>query len=133
MNDSNDLITLYGKTYTAAKLSNVKDEFIKLEAIDKDFALEKLSHDQSPVIRAAVAKKKVGHEHLCLDLNWRVRASVALHCNDLEIIDHLATDENDFVRYIIAKRGYAAERLINDTDPEIVQLSKENLHQAEAA
>ncbi len=133
MNDSKDLITLYGKTYSVAKIAKIKDEFIKLEAIYSNFALEQLSHDKSPLIRSAVARKMVGHEHLCIDLNWRVRATVAQYCIDSEIIYHLAQDENDFIRYIIAKRGFAPEILINDSDPEIMLLAKSQLHQAEAA
>jgi hypothetical protein len=133
MKDTFDLITLFGKTYSVAEIIKEKDEFVRMEAINYDFALTELAHDTSSLVRTAAAKKAAGHEHLCTDLNWRVRATVAQHCTDTQVILILAKDENDFVRFIIAKRGFAAHLLLNDSDPEIVSLARENLQHAQAA
>ncbi len=133
LNTQKDLITLYGKTYTAEQIANEKDEYVRLEAVDYYFALNQLVTDRSPLVRTAVARKKVGHDRLVFDENWRVRATVAQHCTDQEIIDILIQDENDFVRYIIAKRGFGAEQLANDPDDEIASIARYTMQQLQAA
>ncbi len=133
LNAQRDRLTLSGKTYTVDDIIREKDEYIRIEATDFHFALNELVRDKSPLVRTAVARKKVGHEYLAFDKHWRVRATVAQYCSDKELIEILAKDENEFVRYIIAKRGYCAELLINDPDEEIAELAKESLQKREAA
>ncbi len=133
MINSTDLITLYGKTYTAHQITHEKQEFIRLEAVNYNFALNELARDASALIRTAVAKKQAAHEILAYDKNWRVRAAVAQHCTDIERLNHLARDRNDFVRFIVAKRGFAAQYLIDDPDREIADLARQALQQQRQA
>ena len=128
-----DSISLAGKSYTAADIVKEKDVYIRLEAIDNHFALKELANDQSSMIRIAVARKKVGHEKLIKDKNWRVRATVAQHCDDKTLIERLIKDTNDFVRFIIAKRGLCADQLINDPDQEIAAIARFELEKFQAA
>ncbi len=133
LNQQRDRLTLSGKTYTVSDIVKEKDEFIRIEATDFYFALNELSRDASHLVRTAVARKKFCHDRLAYDKNWRVRATVAQHCDDKEVIDVLAKDSNDFVRYIIAKRGFASELLMHDQDEEVAALAKHNLQNNEAA
>ena len=83
-----------------------KDEYIRLEAVDKCFALRELVNDPSVLVRMAVARKGVGHETLVVDASWRVRATVAKYSMESKILDLLLEDVHDFVRFVLVKRRY---------------------------
>jgi hypothetical protein len=125
-----DVITLSGKQYTVEQILKEKDEHVKLEAIDRYFALHELARDASTLVRIGVARKGVEHERLAFDPDYRVRATVAKYCTDKELLDHLLKDENDFVRFIIAKRGHGFEHLVNDPDEEVASLARYGLQEA---
>lgn len=126
-----DTIIISGKHYSVAQILKEKDEHVKLEAVDRFFALHELARDASTLVRIAVARKGVEHDRLVFDKDYRVRATVAKYCTDKELLDHLLKDENEFVRFIIAKRGYGFEHLINDPDEEVAALARFGLQQAE--
>ena len=121
-----DSITLYDKSYTYANIRAETDEYIRLEAANQGFALKILVNDKSALVRSTVARIKYGHEQLAKDDNWKVRATVAKHCQP-PILKNLIYDENHFVRYIIVKRGYFLEHFISDIDEEIAALAKYQL------
>ncbi|MGR9073116.1 MAG: hypothetical protein ACU833_08640 [Gammaproteobacteria bacterium] len=134
MNDFRDeTISISGKTYTASDIANEKDEFIRLEAAELSFALNRLVYDSSYLVRSAVARKKVGLEKLAGDSHWRVRATVAKYCVDEDIIERLIEDDNDFVRFIMLKRGFGIERFVNDPDEEIAAFARFELQRLQAA
>jgi hypothetical protein len=126
-------IEIDGKIYSIQKIIAEKEEMIRLEAVDKCFALMELVDDRSALVRAAVARKKIGHEQLVYDESWRVRATVAQNCSDARLLDVLSRDENEFVRYIVAKRGHALERFVNDCDEEIASLARYAIQQGAVA
>jgi len=121
-----DSITLYGKFYTYASIQTETDEYIRLDAANQGFALKVLVNDKSALVRSSVARIKYGHEQLTKDESWKVRATVAKHCQPITLKD-LIHDENHFVRYIIVKRGYFLEHFTNDIDEEIAALAKYQL------
>lgn len=121
-------INLYGNFYTQAKICTEPDEYIRLEAASKGFALKLLINDKSPLVRATIARIKYGHEQLATDENWKVRATVAKHCK-VKLLGSFIDDENHFVRYIIVKRGFHLEHFINDVDEEIADLARYQLKQ----
>ncbi len=122
-----DTIKLSGKTYDETSITKEKEEYIRLEAVDACFALRKLIHDKSSLVRIAVARKMMGHEFLVKDKSWRVRATVAKHTDDIQVLDKLISDENDFVRFIIVKRGHQLEHFVNDPDEEIASSARYQL------
>lgn len=128
-----DTIIISGKRYSVEQILKEKDEHVKLEAVDRFFALYELARDTSALVRIAVARKGVEHDRLAFDKDYRVRATVAKYCTDKELLDHLLKDENEFVRFIIAKRGHGFEYLINDPDEEVASLARHGLRQAENA
>ena len=103
MNNMNTII-IGGREYSEQDVVKEKEDYVRLEAVDLCFALYALVQDDSPVIRAAVARKKIGHEQLVNDDSWRVRATVARYTDDFQFLDQLLEDENDFVRFVIVKR-----------------------------
>ncbi len=117
-------VVIGGKKYTESEIFREKEEYIKLEAIDLCFALNQLAKDSSALIRAAVARKKVAHEQLARDKSWRVRATVAKYTDTEDVLDILAKDENDFVRFVVVKRGYKLNAFINDRDEEIASIAR---------
>ncbi|MBE0468862.1 MAG: hypothetical protein IBX55_05040 [Methyloprofundus sp.] len=121
-----DCITLYDKSYTYANIQTEADEYIRLEAASQGFALKILVNDKSALVRSTVARIKYGHEQLAKDPSWKVRATVAKHCQPI-ILKDLIHDENHFVRYIIVKRGYFLEHFTSDSDEEIAALAKYQL------
>ncbi|PKM10645.1 MAG: hypothetical protein CVV13_12355 [Gammaproteobacteria bacterium HGW-Gammaproteobacteria-3] len=123
--------TISGKKYTVTGLLKVKDEYIRLEAVDKCFALRELVNDPSVLVRMAVARKGVGHSSLVRDLNWRVRATVAKYSTDEHILNTLIQDEHEFVRFVLVKRRHALEYFQQDSDAEISAIAKWNLNQKE--
>lgn len=125
-----DTITISGKHYTELSILKEKEEYVRLEAVGLCFALTRLVHDSSALVRAAVARKKVGHEFLVNDKSWRVRATVAKYTDDSNVLDLLVEDENDFVRFVIAKRGNNLDFFINDEDEEIASLARYQLQQS---
>ncbi|MFW5444592.1 MAG: HEAT repeat domain-containing protein [Methylococcaceae bacterium] len=125
-----DTIEIAGKKYNETKISKEKEEYIRLEAVDLCFALKQLVSDSSWLVRTAVARKKVGHDLLVKDENWRVRATVAKYTDDSSIIDELASDENDFVRFVIVKRGYCLDSFVSDEDEEIASIARYQLQNA---
>jgi hypothetical protein len=125
-----DSIILSGKQYTVEQLVKEKDEHVKLEAVDRFFAVHELARDASPLVRIAVARRGVEHDRLAFDKDYRVRATVAKYCTDKELLDHLLKDENEFVRFIIAKRGHGFEYLLNDPDEEVASLARHGLQKA---
>lgn len=122
-----ETVTISGRSYSEEDILKESDEYIKLECIDLCFALNILVNDESALVRAAVARKKVGHEILVNDDNWRVRATVAKYCDDKMLLDALVNDENDYVRFILVKRGHALEKFVNDQDEEIASIAKYGL------
>jgi len=122
-----DTITISGKTYTESSIVKEKEEYIRLEAVDLCFALRKLIHDKSSLVRTAVARKMMGHEFLVKDTCWRVRATVAKYTTDTQVLDKLITDEHTFVRFIVVKRGYQLEHFVNDIDEEIASSARYQL------
>jgi len=122
-----DTIVIAGKKYNASGIFKEKEEYIRLEAVDSCFALSALVHDKSPLIRTAVARKKVGHEFLVKDSNWRVRATVAKYTDNANYLNLLAKDINDFVRFVVVKRGHAPDCFVNDTDEEIASIARYQL------
>lgn len=117
-------IIIAGKKYDEQSIFKEKEEYIRLEAVDLCFALKKLVNDKSALVRAAVARKNVGHEALVNDENWRVRATVAKYTNSNHVLDMLVDDSHDFVRYVVVKRGYGLFSLMNDPDEEIASIAK---------
>ncbi|MGR8933452.1 MAG: hypothetical protein ACU837_03590 [Gammaproteobacteria bacterium] len=126
-----DTIIISGKHYSVEQILKEKDEHVKLEAVDRFFALHELARDTSTLVRIAVARKGVEHDRLAFDKDYRVRATVAKYCSDKELLDHLLKDENEFVRFIIAKRGHGFEYLINDPDEEVASLARYGLQEAD--
>lgn len=124
-----DTIIISGKKYDELSILKEKEEYVRLEAVGLCFALTRLVHDNSALVRAAVARKKVGHEFLVNDKSWRVRATVAKYTDDTRILHSLLKDDNDFVRFIIAKRGCKLDFFINDADEEIASLARYQLQQ----
>ncbi|WP_305907254.1 hypothetical protein Q9L42_016930 [Methylomarinum sp. Ch1-1] len=120
-------LAIDGKVYSEQDIVQEKQEYIRLEAVDACFALHALVNDKSALVRSAVARKKVGHEYLVFDKNWRVRATVAQYCDDEHLLDQLKNDSNEFVRFIVAKRGYALEQFVDDVDEEIASLARYQL------
>ncbi len=116
-------IHLYGKSYTPDSICEEKDEYIRLEAAHRGFALKQLINDPSSLVRSTIARIKYNHEHLVKDHHWKVRATVAKHCHP-KLLKTLISDDNHFVRYIIVKRGYYLEHFINDQDEEIADLAR---------
>jgi hypothetical protein len=123
---SYETVTISGKEYGEEDILLEQDEYIKLECVDLCFALNILINDESALVRAAVARKKVGHEMLVNDSNWRVRATVAKYCDE-KLLDALINDENEYVRFIVVKRGYALKHFVNDQDEEIASIAEHSL------
>jgi uncharacterized protein with PhoU and TrkA domain len=119
-----DTITISGRSYDEKTITKEKEEYIRLEAVDLSFALSRLVYDKSSLVRTAVARKKVGHNVLVNDESWRVRATVAQYTNKTVVLDQLTHDENDFVRYIIVKRGHNLEAYLNDPDEEVASIAR---------
>jgi uncharacterized protein with PhoU and TrkA domain len=119
-----DTITISGRSYDEKTITKEKEEYIRLEAVDLSFALSRLVYDKSSLVRTAVARKKVGHNLLVNDESWRVRATVAQYTNKTVVLDQLTHDENDFVRYIIVKRGHNLEAYLNDPDEEVASIAR---------
>jgi len=128
-----DTVIISGKKYNETDIVKEKEEYIRLEAVDLCFALTCLIKDRSPVVRAAVARKKVGHESLVVDENWRVRATVAKYTSNEKYLEILAKDINDFVRFIVVKKGCCLESLKNDVDEEIASTARYLLQNLELA
>jgi len=128
-----DTVIISGKKYNETDVVKEKEEYIRLESVDLCFALTHLIKDTSPVVRAAVARKKVGHETLVADENWRVRATVAKYTNNEKYLEILANDINDFVRFIVVKKGCCLESLKNDLDEEIAATARYLLQNLEPA
>ncbi len=126
-------IQLAGKNYTVADLLQESDEYIRLEAAEQCFALTALINDPSLLVRCAVARKKIGHDVLVSDIDWQVRATVAKNCTDSRFLDILARDSHEFVRFVVVKRGYALDYLVNDTDEEIASIARYQLQYQQAA
>ncbi len=122
-------IAINGKTYSEHDIVKEKEVYVRLEAVGLCFALRALVNDSSALVRCAVARKKVGHEHLVYDSNWKVRATVAQYCDDDGLLDILKNDMNDFVRFIVVKRGYGLEQFIHDVDEEIASIARYGLQQ----
>lgn len=123
---SDQAVSILGKAYTEKEVLRHKDEFIRLEAVEQCFALNALAADSSPLVRSAVASKQVGHAVLVGDDNWRVRATVAKHCK-YDLLAQLVHDEHDFVRFIVAKRGFGLDKLVDDEDEEIAAIARHQL------
>jgi uncharacterized protein with PhoU and TrkA domain len=119
-----DTITISGRSYDEKTITKEKEEYIRLEAVDLSFALSRLVYDKSSLVRTAVARRKVGHNVLVNDESWRVRATVAQYTNKTVVLDQLTHDENDFVRYIIVKRGHNLEAYLNDPDEEVASIAR---------
>ena len=117
-------IVIAGKEYDESAIFKEKEEYIRLEAVDLCFALKKLVNDKSALVRAAVARKNVGHEALVNDDSWRVRATVAKYTDSNRVLDVLVGDAHDFVRYVVVKRGYGLFSLVNDPDEEIASIAR---------
>lgn len=124
-----DSINIEGKTYTNVNIQKEPDEYIRLAAANQGFALKELINDKSTLIRSSIARIKYGHEQLITDDSWKVRATVAKHCKP-KLLSNLIDDENHFVRYVIAKRGFHLEHFINDTDEEVADLARYQLKSA---
>jgi len=120
---SEETINLHNKLYTQGDICTEPDEYIRLEAASHGFALKRLIHDKSHLVRCTIARLKYGHEQLATDPNWKVRATVATHCKS-RLLPLFLNDENHFVRYIVVKRGYALEHFIYDSDEEIADLAR---------
>ncbi len=119
-------IDIYGKIYTLSKICKEPDEYIRLAAASQGFALNQLIYDKSVIVRSSIARIKFGHEQLATDENWKVRATVAKHCKP-KILDLMLQDENHFVRYVVAKRGFHFEHFLKDPDDEIADLARYEL------
>jgi hypothetical protein len=119
-----DFVVISGKKYNKSSIFKEKEEYVRLEAVDLCFALTGLVDDESAIVRAAVARKKVGHDTLVNDISWRVRATVAKYTEENVHLSLLANDEHSFVRYIVAKKGHSLELLINDVDEEIASIAR---------
>jgi len=132
MNNMNTVV-ISGKEYSEQDVIKEKEDYVRLEAVDLCFALYALVDDASPVIRAAVARKKVGHEQLVKDNSWRVRSTVAKYTDDVQILDQLLEDKNDFVRFVVVRRGYGLDYLINDKDEEIASIARYQLQNKKVA
>jgi len=128
-----DTVVIAGKEYNELGVLKERDEYIRLEAVDLCFALKKLIHDKSALVRAAVARKKVGHEFLVKDKSWRVRATVAKYADQKNILDLLVTDNNEFVRFVVVKRGHGLNSFIHDADDEIASIARYQLQNDERA
>jgi len=128
-----DTIVISGKKYNEKALSQEKEEYIRLEAVDLCFALKILVHDKSALVRVAVARKKVGHEFLVSDDSWRVRATVAKYTDDMQYLNTLASDVNDFVRFVIVKRGFCLDLLSSDVDEEISSIARYQIQNSQVA
>ncbi len=128
-----DTVVISGKKYNEMDVVKEKEEYIRLEAVDLCFALTRLIKDTSPVVRAAVARKKVGHETLVADESWRVRATVAKYTNNEKYLEILANDINDFVRFIVVKKGCCLELLKSDKDEEVAATARYLLQNPELA
>ena len=126
-------VVISGKEYSEQDVIKEKEDYVRLEAVDLCFALYALVDDASPVIRAAVARKKVGHEQLVKDNSWRVRSTVAKYTDDVQILDQLLEDKNDFVRFVVVRRGYGLDYLINDKDEEIASIARYQLQNKKVA
>lgn len=122
-----DTIVIAGKEYDELGVLKDTDEYVRLEAVDLCFALKKLIHDKSALVRAAVARKKVGHEFLVKDESWRVRATVAKYTDQENILDLLVTDNNEFVRFVVVKRGHGLDSFVHDVDEEIASIARYQL------
>ncbi|NOQ65266.1 MAG: hypothetical protein GQ582_12205 [Methyloprofundus sp.] len=132
MTRPDDTIDLHGKHYTLQTISKEPDEYIRLAAANEGFALSKLIHDKSVLVRSSIARIKYGHEFLLADKNWRVRATVAKYCKP-NLLKKMLDDEHHFVRYVIAKRGFHLEHFIDDPDEEIADLARYELSQKKTA
>ena len=121
------MVTISGKQYTAMDVFSDKDEHVRLEAVDRCFALRELVNDPSVLVRMAVARKGVGHEALVADASWRVRATVAKYSMESGILDLLIDDAHDFVRFVLVKRRYALEYFLQDSDEEIAAIARYEL------
>ncbi len=121
-------IDIYGKIYTQSDIFNEPDEYIRLAAASQGFALGQLIHDKSHIVRSSIARVKYGHEQLATDKNWKVRATVAKYCKP-NILNIMINDENHFVRYVVAKRGFHLEHFLADPDEEIADLARYELSQ----
>lgn len=119
-----DTVTISGKLYDEATVVKEREEYIRLEAVDLNFALSQLIYDDSSLVRTAVARKKVGHEILVNDPSWRVRAMVAQYTDDTTILDKLTHDEHDFVRFVIVKREHNLEVYLDDKDEEVAAIAR---------
>jgi len=128
-----DTVVIAGREYSELGVLKERDEYIRLEAVDLCFALKKLIHDKSALVRAAVARKKVGHEFLVKDKSWRVRATVAKYADQKNILDLLVTDNNEFVRFVVVKRGHGLNSFIHDSDEEIASIARYQLQNDERA
>jgi len=120
-------VIIFGKRYTAEDVLREKDEYIRLEAAEKCFALRELINDSSVLVRMAVARKGVGHETLVSDSNWKVRAVVAKYGKENRVLDLLVNDVHEFVRFVLVKRCYALECFLQDTDEEIAAMARQGL------
>ena len=119
-----ETVIISGRTYDKKAIVKEKEEYVRLEAVDLNFALNQLIYDASSLVRTAVARKKIGHDILVNDQCWRVRATVAHYTHDPSILDQLMYDENDFVRFVIVKREYHPEVYLNDKDEEISSIAR---------
>ena len=119
-------IDLYGKTYTQTNICKEPDEYVRLAAASQGFALQQLINDESALVRSSIARIKYGHEQLATDASWKVRATVATHCKP-RLLSGMIDDENHFVRFVIAKRGFHLEHFVNDPDDEIASLARYEL------
>lgn len=126
-------ITINGRMYSERDIVKEKEEYVRLEAVELCFALRALANDRSHLIRSAVARKKVGHEKLVHDDNWRVRATVAKYCEDEALLDILKDDRHNFVRFVVVKRGYALEQFVDDDDEEIASIARYTLQHKQIA
>jgi len=126
-------VVIDGKLYSEQDIVKEKQEYIRLESVDLCFALQALIQDKSALVRTAVARKKVGHEQLVYDENWRVRAIVAKYCDDERLLDILKNDNNEFVRFLVVKRGYDLEQFIHDVDEEIASIARYGLQNRKVA
>ncbi len=128
-----ETVLIDGKLYSEQDIVKEKQEYIRLESVDLCFALQALIQDKSALVRTAVARKKVGHEQLVYDENWRVRATVAKYCDDERLLDILKNDNNEFVRFIVVKRGYDLEQFIHDVDEEIASIARYGIQNRKVA
>lgn len=128
-----ETIEISGRRYTEEKIVKEKEEYVRLEAVDMCFALHKLAHDSSSLVRTAVARKKVAHDVLVNDDSWKVRATVAKYTDNSDILDQLINDPNDFVRYNLVKRSYRLEAFVNDPDEEIASTARYQLQNQKTA